>query len=341
MKRILTSAFSIFLFVCGTGSFAAVPGPDGLVESDSLVHEVPPILITGIRLDSIPAIEDEPAPELLSEAMSDDAGSEPAAASAVSSPAADASTASLDEAHPFKHRFLPVRRRMDREIDKVKYVYKGEMMMGLTASYGTLTSEDTDFLVILENINANGTIASVKPYFGYFYRDNRCFGVRFGYTYVDAKLDSGTRFDLGDGNDVSFDLPYVGVSSNNYSFGLFHRSYAGLDPKGRFGLFAEVELSVSSGESEFSYETNGTIKTTNSENFQAKFSFNPGAAVYIFPNVCATLSFGLGGIQYTHVSQKDAEGNKIGSRTASKMRFRLNLAAINIGMTVHLWNKKK
>jgi len=353
MKRILTSAFSIFLFVCGTGGFAAVPEPDAPVGSDTLMHEheVPSILITGIRLDSIPPIENEPAPELLSAAMSDKPEAEPkseaelAAVSDVASPTAETPTeipaASPIAAKPAKRHFLPARRRMDREIDKVKYVYKGEMMMGLTASYGTLTSDDTDFLVILENINADGTIASVKPYFGYFYRDNRCLGVRFGYTYVDAELDSGTRFDLGDGNDISFDIPYVGVSSNNYSFGIFHRTYAGLDPKGRFGLFAEVELSVSSGESEFSYENNGTTKTTNSENFQAKFSFNPGAAVYIFPNVCATLSFGLGGIQYTHVSQKDAEGNKIGSRTTSKMRFRLNLAAINIGMTVHLWNKKK
>ncbi|MDE5963764.1 MAG: hypothetical protein K2G58_07100, partial [Alistipes sp.] len=136
---------------------------------------------------------------------------------------------------------------MDREIDKIKYVYQGEMITGLTASYGTLSSEDTDFLVILDNINANGTIASVKPYFGYFYRNNRCVGVRFGYTYIDAELDSGTRFDLGEGNDVAFDLPYVGVKSNNYSFGIFHRSYAGLDPKGRFGLFAEIELSMASG----------------------------------------------------------------------------------------------
>lgn len=242
---------------------------------------------------------------------------------------------------PRKERFLPVRRRMDREIDKIKYVYQGEMITGLTASYGTLSSEDTDFLVILDNINANGTIASVKPYFGYFYRNNRCVGVRFGYTYIDAELDSGTRFDLGEGNDVAFDLPYVGVKSNNYSFGIFHRSYAGLDPKGRFGLFAEIELSMASGQSEFAFESGGEKKTTYSENIQAKFSFNPGAAVYIFPNVCATLSFGLGGVQYTHVTQKDADGNKVGSRTTSNMRFRLNLAAINIGMTVHLWNKKK
>ncbi len=253
----------------------------------------------------------------------------------------DVQPAPVPEEKPRKQRFLPVRRRMDREINKVKYVYKGEMMMGLTASYGTLSSDDTDFMVVLDNINADGTIATVKPFFGYFYRNNRCLGVRFGYTYVDATLNAGARFDLGEGNDVSFDIPYIGAKSNNYSFGIFHRTYAGLDPKGRFGLFAEVELSMASGKSEFTYESGGENKTTYSENLQAKFSFNPGAAVYIFPNVCATLSFGLGGIQYTHVTQKDAEGNKIGSRTASKMRFRLNLAAINIGLNVHLWNKKK
>lgn len=284
-----------------------------------------------------PAAAIVPEPDVL---LADSLEAQPVVISAVQPKPTEVPTVQLAE-KPQKQRFLPVRRRIDREIDKVKYVYKGEMMMGLTASYGTLSSDDTDFLVILDNINANGTIATVKPYFGYFYRDNRCFGVRFGYTYVDATLNSGARFDLGEGNDVSFDLPYVGAKSNNYSFGIFHRSYAGLDAKGRFGLFAEMELSMSSGKSEFSFETGGEIRTTYSENIQAKLSFNPGAAVYIFPNVCATLSFGLGGVQYTHVTQKDAEGNKVGSRTASNMRFRLNLAAINIGMTVHMWNKKK
>lgn len=282
-----------------------------------------------------PAVAAVPEPDAL---LADSLEAQPVVISAVQP--TEVPTAQSTE-KPQKQRFLPVHRRIDREIDKVKYVYKGEMMMGLTASYGTLSSDDTDFLVILDNINANGTIATVKPYFGYFYRDNRCFGVRFGYTYINATLNSGARFDLGEGNDVSFDLPYVGAKSNNYSFGIFHRSYAGLDAKGRFGLFAEMELSMSSGKSEFSFETGGEIRTTYSENIQAKLSFNPGAAVYIFPNVCATLSFGLGGVQYTHVTQKDAEGNKVGSRTASNMRFRLNLAAINIGMTVHMWNKKK
>ena len=238
------------------------------------------------------------------------------------------------------HRFLPTRRRIDREIDKIKFAYKGEVVMGLTASYGTLSSDDTDYMIILDNINASGTVATVKPFLGYFYRDNNCIGIRFGYRHVGGSLND-VRFDLGESNDISMDIPYLDMSSDNYSFVLFHRSYAGLDPKGRFGLFAEFELSFSTGTSDFAYETDGAIRRTYSDNTRVQLMFNPGAAVYIFPNVCATVSFGLGGVQYTSVTQKDEAGNKIGSRKASNMKFKLNIAAINIGMNIHLWDKKK
>ena len=238
------------------------------------------------------------------------------------------------------HRFLPTRRRIDREIDKIKFAYKGEVVMGLTASYGTLSSDDTDYMIILDNINASGTVATVKPFLGYFYRDNNCIGIRFGYRHVGGSLND-VRFDLGESNDISMDIPYLDLQSDNYSFGLFHRSYAGLDPKGRFGLFAEFELSFSTGTSDFAYESDGAIRRTYSDNTRVQLMFNPGAAVYIFPNVCATVSFGLGGVQYTSVTQKDEAGNKIGSRKASNMKFKLNIAAINIGMNIHLWDKKK
>lgn len=242
-----------------------------------------------------------------------------------------------------KNRFLPTRRRIDREINKLKFAYKGEVMMGLTASYGTMSSDDTDIMLILDGIDADGTVATVKPFIGYFYRDNNCLGVRFGYRHMDSNLDAA-RYDLGESNDASGSIPKVNFNSDNYSFGIFHRSYAGLDPKGRFGLFAEFELSLSTGTSKLSYQpdtASDNMKTTLSDNTQLKLAFNPGAAVYIFPNVCATLSFGLGGIQYTSVTQKDDAGNKIGTRKASNMRFRLNVAAINFGMTIHLWDKKK
>ncbi len=251
---------------------------------------------------------------------------------------ATTTTAAAEEKKP---RFLPTTRpRIDREIDKIKYIYKGEFIFGLTASYGTVSSDDTDILLILENINADATMATVKPFVGYFYRDNNCIGIRFGYRHMDGSLTSA-EFDLGESNDASFDIPQFSLNSNNYSVGLFHRSYAGLDPKGRFGLFAEFELSASMGHSKFKRWQDNAWRHVNSDNIQVKLAFNPGFSVFIFPNVCAGVSFGLGGIQYTKVNQHDQNGKWIGSREASSMRFRLNLAAINFGMTVHLWDKKK
>lgn len=237
-------------------------------------------------------------------------------------------------------RFLPMRRRIDREIDRNKFAYKGEVMLGLTASYGTISSDDTEFMILIDNINLDGAVATVKPFLGYFYRDNQCIGVRFGYRHINGTLGT-LDLDLGSANDISFSINDMHLNSDNFSFGIFHRSYVGLDPKGRFGLFADLDLSLQTGSSEFSYKSDGRIKTTLSDNIQLKLSFNPGVAVYIFPNVCGTLSFGLGGVQYTSVTQKNEQGEKIGSRSASKMRFRLNLADINIGMVIHLWDKKK
>lgn len=248
---------------------------------------------------------------------------------------ADSPTAKLNA--KTRRHFLPTRRRIDREINKIKFAYKGEVMMGMTASYGTLSSDDTDIMLIIDNINASGTIASVKPFIGYFYRDNNCIGVRLGYNHLSGTLKN-SDIDLGESNDLLFNIPYLNSKSNNYSFGIFHRSYAGLDPRGRFGLFAEFELSVATGSSKFAYDDN---PPTFSDNTQVKLSFNPGAAVYIFPNVCATLSFGLGGVKYTSVTQKDKDGNKIGSRKSSDMKFKLNIAAINFGLTIHMWDKKK
>ncbi len=236
--------------------------------------------------------------------------------------------------------FLPTHRRIDREIDKNKFVYKGEVMLGITASYGTLSSDDSDFLLVLEHISADGTMATVKPFFGYTYSDNHAVGVRFGYNHINAAIGN-LGFNLGEQNDISGSLSDMGYKSDMFTFGLFHRSYMGFDSKGRFGLFAEFEASVETGNSTFSYLSGDVEKSSESNNFKAKLSFNPGVAVYVFPNVCATLSFGLGGIQYAKVTQKNDAGEVIGSRQASKMRFRLNLADINIGMTIHLWDKKK
>ena len=235
---------------------------------------------------------------------------------------------------------VPRAPRIDRQIHSNKFVFKGESMMGLTVSYGTVDSEDSDIGLIIDNIDLNGQMFTIKPHYGFFYRDNNAIGVRLGYSYTNGNLGNA-GLNLGEANDISLSLGGLGYSSRGYTAAIYHRSYMSIDRKGRFGLFAEWELSGGFAESRFDFSSGESVTSNVAHSYNAAISFAPGVAVYIFPNVCASLSFGMGGLQYKHIKQMDAEGNFTGKRDFSKLRFGLNLAQINIGVNIHLWNKKK
>lgn len=229
--------------------------------------------------------------------------------------------------------------KFDREINRGSYVQKGEFMLGLTASYGTFTSDDADMFPIFENIDINGNIATVNPFIGYFYKENQCVGIRLGYTHLKGGLES-IGLDIGmDGLDVS--IPQIGVSTDRFSAGIFHRSYMPLDEKGRFGVFGEFEAMFTFGDNAFGFSAGETVKKTMSDNMNLKLTFSPGVAVYAFPNVCMTLSFGLGGFKYNYIRQYDEHGQKTGERHFSKLNFKLNIADIRLGMNIHIWNEHK
>ena len=236
---------------------------------------------------------------------------------------------------PQRARFLPTRRRMDREINQNRFIFKREVAVGLTVSYGMISSDDTDFMLVLDNMDFSGSVFSINPSVGYFIKDNLSVGLRFGYSKTKGDVNS-LGVNLGSSNDIDISLSDLHLTNNAASAGIFMRSYAGIDAKGHFGLFAELELSYKNGDMVFSYKSNEEVKYTRSNTQQYKFSFNPGCAVFIFPNVCSTLSFGLGGLQYTKIKQTDNEGNVIGQRDAAKMRFRLNLLNIRIGLNILL-----
>lgn len=239
-----------------------------------------------------------------------------------------------------KRHFMPTRRRIDREVEKNKFVYKGETMMGLTISYGTLNADNADMFPIFDEINVGGSIVTLNPYIGYFYRDNNCFGVRFGYSHVDGTLDS-FGVNLGEENDIELDIPWIDLSSRRFSASAFHRTYVGLDEKCRFGAFGELELSYTNGNNMFAYKSGDRLKHTRSKSQSVRVLFSPGVAVYALPNVSASVSFGLGGFKYTFTQQYDENGEKTGKRHYSNLNFRLNLLDIRIGLTFHLWNAKK
>lgn len=228
--------------------------------------------------------------------------------------------------------------KIDREINNNVFVFKGESMAGLTVSYSTLESEDSNIALIFDQLNLRGQIFSIKPHYGFFYRDNNAIGVRLGYNFANGQLDSAA-LNLGDAADINLSIGDVSYLSRGFSAAIYHRSYMSIDKKGRFGLFAEWELAGKMTRSKTG-GAEGEGYSSIADNYRLSLNFAPGLAVYIFPNVCASVSFGLGGLQYNHIRQMDGDMNFTGKRDFSKLRFGLNLAEINIGVNVHLWSKK-
>ncbi len=252
--------------------------------------------------------------------------------------AADSLTVARDTAavrdYHIKEKFLPVSKRIDRGINTITYVFKNEIAVGIDVSYGTLSSDDTNLMLLLDDINMKGSVFTVNPSVGYFFRDNMCVGTRFGYSKVDGNLGN-VSLDLGT-EDLNLSLSDILLRSQVMNMGVFLRSYAGVDPKGVFGLFAELELMYKVGNSMFSYTTSSGPNTTNTNNNQLRLGISAGVAVYIMPKICCNLSFGLGGISFNKITQHDAAGQYTGSRTATSMNWKLNLLDIGIGFNVHL-----
>lgn len=240
-----------------------------------------------------------------------------------------------------KTNFLPTSRRIDRQIDRNKFVFKGEVMLGLTASHGRLNVEDSDLMLLLDNIDLGLNSTTVKPFLAYAYRDNRAVGMRFGYEYLRGDLGN-VALNLGSAADISFALGGVGLKSENYAWSIFHRNYIGLDRRGIIGAILESEVLVKTGSTSiFTTDAEGLPTSSTSRNFAAKINFNPGLAVYVFPEVCVTVTVGIGGLYYKNVRIMDEADRVVGRRDRTGLQFKFNIADIQIGVVAHLWNKKK
>ena len=242
--------------------------------------------------------------------------------------------------HRKKSHFLPTARRIDRNIDLNKFVYKGEVMLGIAASYGTLDVSDSDLMLVFDDINLGLRRAAVMPYIAYAYKDNRSVGLRFGYEFLQGDLGN-VALNLGSAADLTISIADIGVKSESYAWSLFHRNYIGLDRRGIIGAILESEVQVKTGTTSLYVGAGDDRSQSINKNFAARLNFNPGLAVYVFPEVCVTVTVGIGGLYYNNIRQFDAVGVETGRRDHSALKFKFNVADIQIGVVAHLWNKKK
>lgn len=220
--------------------------------------------------------------------------------------------------------------RYDRGLYNYLFIPKGHWGFGMSASYGELTTDDSQILSLLKNIDFKGKIYSVSPTVSYFVRNNQSVGLKFTYSRGVADL-ANLAVDIDD--DLNFALRDVSYYSESFVVGTFYRNYVGLGRNKRFGIFNEVDLSFQSGSSRFKRLYNNEPKDTKTTITQASLNFSPGVAVFIQNNFAFNVSFGVFGLKWRKEHQI-TDGVDEGSRFSSGANFRFNIFNINFGLLV-------
>ena len=222
--------------------------------------------------------------------------------------------------------------RYDRGLFNFLFIPKGIWQIGLTASYGEFSTSNLEILDLISDIDFNGKIFSVKPYFQYFFKSNLSLGLKLGYTQGKANIGA---FNVDIDEDMSFNLHDIFYKSTNYSAAFTFTQYLGIARKGRFGFFNEVELAMSGGKSDFNRPFNGELRRTHTDSYQAALNFSPGVCVMVMEQVSFNVSFGVFGLNIKHEKQT-VDDEPLGERTTSGANFRFNIFNINFGIAVNI-----
>lgn len=218
-----------------------------------------------------------------------------------------------------------------RVLSQRLFISRGELGTGMQFSYLGFSSQDSELMMLLQNLDAYGRTFSVSPVFSYAVRDNKAVGMKLKYSKTDAGVSEADMSLLSD--DLSMKVENIQAHSNSIQTSVFYRSYIGLDSKGRFGLFSDISLSYSHSRTSFSYDTESLGSHTLGN--RLKLGIHPGLEVFVMNNVSTHFSIGIGGVSYTN-SKYFKDNVFVGRRNVSGAKFLLDISDISMGLTIHI-----
>ncbi len=217
-----------------------------------------------------------------------------------------------------------------RQLDYRLFIPKGAKSVGMQFSYFDLTSTDSEFMMLVQNLNAYGTWFSVAPYVSYCLKDNQTVGMKIRYSSGQAGVDDADLSLLSD--DLSVSISDIRASTHSFTSEIFHRSYIGLDRLGRFGLFNEFALQYSTSKTAFALDESNLDAYTLAN--KVKLAVRPGLEVFMMNNLSTQVCIGIGGISYTNTKYVK-DGATLGTNNVSRARFMLDLMDISMGLALH------
>lgn len=209
------------------------------------------------------------------------------------------------------------------------FMPKGAINVGMQASYFDIGGSNASLLLFLSDINASGSYFGLSPYLSYTYMDNRCIGLKIKYSNAQGGI-AGIELELP-GSDMELGAEDIKADAMSYMAEIFHRSYMGLDNKGRFGLFVDLALQYSNSKSSLG---KGVQSGNYSLTQKVRAAVRPGLEVFVMNNVSSVFSIGIGGVSYSN-SKNYSGGEVTGEKNASNARFAPDITDISMGVAVH------
>ena len=206
---------------------------------------------------------------------------------------------------------------------------KGEWQCGLSVMYADFSTNNSEFMLVLQGLNASASLLRLAPEAAYTYKDNRAVGARFQYTKINGMVDSVTADLLG---NLSLSANEINASSNSMGGCIFHRTYVGLDRCGRVGIFWDYVLGYTKSKTQFGSAVDSSSYSLNNK---INLSFAPGIVYFPMNNVSVQACISLAGVSYNTVRTFD-QGQVVGSREVFKAYASLSVLDLSFGLTVHL-----
>ena len=210
------------------------------------------------------------------------------------------------------------------------FMPKGDISVGIQFFYLDLASSNSEILLLLQHLDAAGSVTSISPYFDYAYRDNRSVGIRSKYVAASGSVSNVDLSLLSDGLEMS--LQDLSANSRTIQSELYHRTYAPLDEKGRFGVFTDLALSWS--RTNTSFNCNAETLGTRTVNDKLRLAVHPGLMIFVLNNLSTHVSIGIGGANYSRTDYIE-DGEVKGRRYSSKVNFMIDILDISYGLCLH------
>lgn len=229
---------------------------------------------------------------------------------------------------------VPVRAQVpfDRGMkDKITFVPAKQWIAGVSVSYAAEKYDNYQFLV-LEDLKGRGYTFKVSPMCLYSFADDLAAGGRFSYSRSLVKLDKAS---LVLGSDMGYDMDHLYSLSHSYGFTCLFRNYIALGNTTRFGIFNEIQLQVSGGQSKLASGTGNTLSGTYARNLNIGIGVTPGIIMFLNNYSAIEVNIGVLGFNY-HDTKMTTDQIYVANMKRQSANFKINLFSITFGTVFYI-----